>query len=250
MPFLVVMTAIFVLVLALLFHLTWSGRKISYELGDTEFRINFSPMKFRISYCFIKDIQIVRITLLLRLFGGSWPGLHWGLFKANVGRVIAYATKRKGEFVLIRLVDGRKIAISPDKPEEFLNEIDSKRELFGTSSTSDFRLFETSKKFVYAQVLTVVAAYLLFLGYFLSVYPSLPDVIPMHFDINWNPNRWAHKSELFAIAGIATIFPIINAILTLKFGKYGKTLVIFLGSIFTLVIALFLTIINTIHILS
>jgi hypothetical protein len=57
------------------------------------------------------------------------------------------------------------------------------------------------------------------------------------------PNRWGHKSELFFIAGIAAIFPVINTIFVLKFGKYGKTLTIFLGIIFILLMALFLAII-------
>ena len=70
-------------------------------------------------------------------------------------------------------------------------------------------------------------------------YPSLPEVIPVNFDINWNPNRWGHKSELFLIAGIAAIFPIINTVLALKFGRSGKELMLFLGAVFVLVIVLF-----------
>ncbi len=58
-------------------------------------------------------------------------------------------------------------------------------------------------------------------------------------DNNWNPNRWAHKSELFIIASVAAIFSVINTILALKFGRYGKELIIFLGVVFILVIALF-----------
>jgi len=61
----------------------------------------------------------------------------------------------------------------------------------------------------------------------------------MHFDLNWNPNRWAHKSELFLLGGVAAIFPVINTILVIKFGKYGKGLTIFLGMTFILVMILF-----------
>ncbi|MCW4020643.1 MAG: DUF1648 domain-containing protein [Candidatus Bathyarchaeota archaeon] len=89
-------------------------------------------------------------------------------------------------------------------------------------------------------------AFALFLGYLLQIYPTLPEVIPVHFDINWNPNRWAHKSELFIIGGIAAAFPVINAVIALKFGKHEKELTVFLGAIFILVTALFFVIINTI----
>ena len=245
----VVMASIFAVVPALLLYMTWSGRRMRYELLDDEFRVNFSPMKFRIPYTVIRDVQASKLTLVLRLFGGSWPGLHWGLFKADIGRVYVYSTKRKGDLVLINLVDGRRVAISPEEPEKIVKEINVKKHLFGTASPNDIRLFETSRKVVYTQILLVVAAYLVFLGYLFSVYPSLPEVIPVHFDINWNPNRWAHKSELFIMAGIAAIFPSINTVLALKFGKYGESLMIFLGAIFILVIALFLAIINTIHIM-
>jgi hypothetical protein len=51
------------------------------------------------------------------------------------------------------------------------------------------------------------------------------------------------------MAGLAAIFPLINTILALKFGKYGKGLMIFLGVIFILSIALFLVIVNTIYLM-
>ena len=93
----------------------------------------------------------------------------------------------------------------------------------------------------------MAAAFFVFLGYLLWIYPSLPEVIPVHFDFNWNPNRWRHKSELYLLAGVAAIFPVINTILALKFGKYGKELMIFLGIVFISMIALFFGIINFIQ---
>lgn len=246
----VVMASILAVVPALLLYMTWSGRRMSYELRDDEFRVNFGPMKFGIPYSFIRDVKTSKLTLILRLFGGSWPGLHWGLFKADIGRVYAYSTKRSGDIVLMNLIYGRTVAISPEKPKKFVDEINTKKHLFGTASPSDIGLFETSRKTIYVQIIAVIVSYLIFLGYFFSVYPSLPEVIPVHFDINWNPNRWAHKSELFIMAGIAAMFPLINTVLTLKFGKYGKSLMVFLGAIFVLVITLFLVIVNTIHIMT
>ena len=124
----------------------------------------------------------------------------------------------KGEFVLINLVNGKKIAISPEDPKMFSDEINAWKSKFGTTSLSEVEKFETSMKIVYAQVLAVAVAFLFFFGYLLAIYPSLPEIIPVHFDINWNPNRWGHKSELFIIAGIAAIFHLIDTILALKFG--------------------------------
>ena len=87
----------------------------------------------------------------------------------------------------------------------------------------------------------------MFLAYFLSVYPSLPEIVPVHFNFNWTPDRWAHKSELLIMAGLAAVFPTLNGVLALKLGKYEKTILIFLGIVFVLVEALFLSIIYAIQ---
>ena len=188
------------------------------------------------------------MTLILRIFGGSWPGLHWGLFQTkDVGRVYAYSTKARGDFVLINLVDDTKIAITPESPESFIREVNGYKDSFAKVDQKVAKLFAASKKIVFAQVLIVASVYIFLLGYFFSIYPVLPEIIPVNFDINWNPNRWAHKSELFLMMGIASIFPIINTFLVMKFGKYGKGFTIFLGVIFTLVMILFFAIIKTIH---
>jgi uncharacterized membrane protein len=137
------------------------------------------------------------------------------------------------------LVDGKKIVISPEEPKRFSDEINAWKSKFGTASLSEVEKFETSRKIVYAQVLAVAAAFTVFLTYLLWIYPSLPEIIPINFDINWNPNRWAHKSELFIITGIGAVFPIINTAVALKFGRYGKGLMLFVGAVFIFIIALF-----------
>lgn len=231
---------IFFLVDGLILSLTFLGKKMSYKVGENDFTVNLGLSKHMIPYASISKVQLSHTTLLLRLFGASWPGLHWGLYKAkDVGNVWVYSTKMRGDFILINLVNGKKIAISPENPKIFLNEINTWKSKFGTASLSEVETFETSGKVVYTQVLAVTAAFVVFLGYLLWIYPSLPEIIPVHFDINWNPNRWAHKSELFIIAGVAAVFPIINAIVTIKYGRYGKELVIFLGVVFIFLIALF-----------
>ena len=248
-PFLLVILAVIIILIdGLVFSLGFLSRKMSYKLGENEFTVNFGFSKRRIPYSVIRNVSITRTTLILRLFGASWPGLHWGLYKAkDVGRVWVYSTKMSGDFVLVELVDGKRIAVSPENPADFLGEMDSRKAGFGTSSLSEVKLFETSSRFVYVQVAVVAAAFFVFLGYLLWIYPSLPEIIPVHFDLNWNPNRWAHKSELFIIAGVAAIFPVINAILSLKFGRYGRELLILLGVIFTSVIALFFWIVYFTH---
>lgn len=238
--FLIILGIIFLLVDGLIFSLTFLAKKMSYVLGDNDFTVNFGLSKRVIPYTSISEVQLSHVTLLLRLFGASWPGLHWGLYKIkDIGNVWVYSTKMRGNFILVNLVGGNKIAISPEDPESFLNEINAWKSSFRKAGPGEFETIETSRKVVYIQVLMVATAYIVFLGYLLWIYPSLPEIIPVHFDLNWNPNRWANKSELFLIAGVAALFPAFNTVLTLKFGRYGKELTIFLGVIFIFVIALF-----------
>lgn len=98
-----------------------------------------------------------------------------------------YATTMRGDFVLLSLVDGKTIALSPEDPRAFLNAATAQHHRFGTASLEDMVAREPSQTVVYAQVLVVLAA---FFGYLLWIYPSLPEVIPVHFDFSWTPNRW------------------------------------------------------------
>jgi hypothetical protein len=246
--FFILIGVILILIDGLVLSLTFMGKRMSYKLEKDDFAVNFGLSKRKIPYSTIRNVQLTHTTLQLRLFGASWPGLHWGLYKTkDVGRVWVYSTKMRGDFILINLADGKKIAISPENPINFLDEINAWKSRFVKDSPSEVKIFETTRKIIYTQVLAVATAFTVFLGYLLWIYPSLPEVIPVHFDFNWNPNRWAHKSELFILVGIAAIFPILNTILTIKFGRYSKGLLIFLGIIFIFVIALFFGIIYVIQ---
>ena len=76
-------------------------------------------------------------------------------------------------------------------------------------------------------------------AYIASVYPELPDVIPVHFGLNRVPNRWGGKVELLWFAGVAALFPALNAVFALKFGKYNKGVTAFFGFVFVLALGLF-----------
>jgi hypothetical protein len=235
--FLTLIVVLFIVNLLVL-SLGFLGNKMSFRIQENMFLINFGFSKREITYDTIRDVKRSETSLLLRLFGASWPGLHWGLFNAkDVGKIWVYSTMITGEFVVIELVDGNKIAVSPENPKKLYDALNNQRKKFGTSNTVNG--IEQSKRLVYLQVVSVATAFLIFLGYLLWIYPTLPEIIPVHFDFNMTPNRWGHKSELFIISGIAAVFPIINSILILKFGKYAKTLTIFLGIIFISLMILF-----------
>lgn len=235
----VALIAVLLIVNGTFLSLSFFAKKMIFTVQDSTFFINFGFSKRKIPYSEIRDVKVTETTLLLRLFGASWPGLHWGLYSAKeLGKVWVYSTKISGDFVLLELMDGSKIVISPEDSQELSNELNAKRKQFGTAT--HIQALDSSKRFVYLQVLAVFGAFFVFLGYLLWIYPNLPEIIPVHFDLNMVPNRWGNKSELFLIAGIAAIFPILNSVLVLKFGKYSKTTTVFLGIIFIILMFLFL----------
>ena len=234
----VILAVILILVDCLVLSLSFLGKRMNFKIQENTFSVNFGFSKRKIPYSTIRDVKLSKTTLLYRLFGASWPGLHWGLYKAkDIGKVWVYSTKMAGEFVVIELVDSNKIMVAPENPEQLYKELNNKRNKFVTSNKVEG--FDQSTRLVYLQVASVATAFFVFLGYLLCIYPQIPEIIPVHFDLNLIPNRWGHKSELFFIAGVAAIFPLINSILVLTFCKYGKTLMIFLGIIFILFMALF-----------
>ena len=161
--FLVFLIVILILIDGLVFSLGFLGKRMSYTLGDDEFTVNFGLSKRRIPYSVIRNVQLSQTRLLFRLFGASWPGLQWGLYNAkDVGSIWVYSTRIRGDFVLIERVDGKKIAIAPEDPESFLNEINTRKSRFGTSSPSEVRNFEVSIRVVYLQVVVVAAAFFVF----------------------------------------------------------------------------------------
>ena len=87
---------------------------MNYVLGEDELRVSFPLSPLRVSYTKIRYAGKVETSLRFRLFGGSLPGAHWGTFTtSSLGNAQVYATKYKGEFVLLELSDGEKILISP-----------------------------------------------------------------------------------------------------------------------------------------
>jgi hypothetical protein len=241
---LVLFSVMFVLIVAICFAVSRGG--LWYELSPTEVRVNGLFNK-KVPYTQITKVEKVQLMLLLKVFGGGLPGLYWGLFSTSIGNVSVYCTKRSGDYIMLTLANGQKLLLSPKEPDRFLDAITEQKIPVGTIQTSEIESEKRSlNKFVYAQVLVVTAAFCIFLGYFFIVYPALPQIVPVHFGFNGDVNRWAAKTELLWFAGLAAIFPVFNAVLALKFGRYSRSTVLLLGVAFTIVMAMFAFILYTI----
>jgi hypothetical protein len=171
--------------LILLSYLAASSKNNKYETTNTSITIKFGPLQKSFNYNQIIKAEIIKLKLILRIFRASLPGFHWGLFKTNIGSAHIYATRIKGQFILLTLNDGEKIALSPEKPEEFLNTIEERKNLFKTQPTSLIKQKEQTTRTI-IQVLAVTTAYIIFLAYFTWVYIQLPINRPITFWLQWS----------------------------------------------------------------
>jgi hypothetical protein len=230
----------------LIVYASYASGRMEYVLGEDELRVNFPLSPLRISYNKIRYAGKVETSLRFRLFGGSLPGSHWGIFTtSSLGNAQVYATRYKGEFVLLELVDGEKILISPREPDSLLEALRGKTTFIAPTITEvvEPRL---DRRLVYMQLTVVTIAWLALVYYVASIYPSLPEIIPVHFGLNGVPNRYGSKVELLILVAVSALFPTLNTVFAVKYGKYNKGLIVFLSVVFLLAVGLFALVVNQI----
>jgi len=64
----------------LIVYASYASGKMRYIIGEDGLRISFALSPLRISYDRIRYAGKVETSLRFRLFGGSLPGSHWGIF--------------------------------------------------------------------------------------------------------------------------------------------------------------------------
>jgi hypothetical protein len=231
----------------LIVYASYASGKMRYIIGEDELRISFPLSPLRIRYDKIRYAGMVETSLRFRLFGGSLPGSHWGVFAtSSVGNTQVYTTKYKGEFVLLELVDGTRILISPRESDALLEALRGKTS-FTAPTTIGVGEPRLDLRRAYAQVVVVAVAWLALVAYVLSIYPGLPEIIPVHFGLDGVPNRYGSKAELLLLVAVSALFPSLNTVFAVKYGRYNKGLTLFLSVIFLIAVGLFALIVNQIH---
>ena len=245
-PVMLLGTILPVAISGLIIYSSYAAGRMEYVLGEYELRVSFPLSPLRISYGKIKGAGKVETSLRFRLFGGSLPGAHWGTFTtSSLGSAQVYSTRYKGEFVLLELSDGVKVLISPREPDAFVEALRRKTS-FAMPTLTDVEEPRLDRRLAATQVAALTLAWLALVAYVASIYPGLPEVIPVHFGLNGVPNRYGSKVEILLIVALSALFPSLNAVFALKLGKYNKGLTVFLGVIFLLTLVLFALIVNQI----
>ncbi len=245
-PTFILVMVLLLAISGLIVYASYSAGRMEYVIGEDELRVSFPLSHLRIGYSKIGGARKVETNLRFRLFGGSLPGAHWGTFTtSNLGNAQVYATRYRGEFVVLELSDGKRILLSPGEPDAFLEALKGKTTLVASAITATAEP-SSDRKLIYVQVGVVALAWLAFVYYVASIYPGLPEIIPVHFGLDGVPNRYGSKLELFVLVGISALFPTLNTVFVVKSGKYNKGLTVFLSAIFLLAVGLFAFVVNQI----
>jgi hypothetical protein len=245
-PVLLLVMIIPLAISGLIIYSSYAAGRMEYVLEEDELRVSFPLSPLRINYGKIKCAEMIETSLRFRLFGGNLPGAHWGSFTtSSLGNAQVYATRYKGEFVLLELSDGERVLISPREPDSFLGALREKTE-FAAPTLTEVAEPHFDRQLAYAQIAVVAVAWLALVAYVTSIYPGLPEIIPVHFGLNGVPNRYGSKIEMLILLAVSAIFPALNTVFAAKFGKYNKGLTVFLSAVFLLAVGLFTVAVNQI----
>ena len=243
-PVLLLVMLIPLTISGLIIYSSYAAGRMEYVLGEEELKVSFPLSPLRVSYSKIKCAGKVETNLRFRLFGASLPGAHRGAFTASsLGNAQVYVTRYNGEFVLLELLGGEKVLLSPKEPATFLEKLREKTD-FAALTLAGVVEPSLVKQLVYVQVTVVAVAWFAFVAYVASIYPGLPEIIPVHFGFNGVPNRYGGKVELLVLLAVSALFPALNTVFAFKFGKYNKGMTIFLSAVFLLAVGLFVLAVN------
>ena len=219
--FLIMMLSIFIAIIASFSVLIYMYYEMEYIISD-----KFLLIKWGLKTTKIPIEKVERVIKPetkdyegIRLGGVGIPGYLFGKFKylieGNFETVSLYATKL--DHLLFIETDGQKkkfYGITPNEEDEFITtlnninrtiepQIQDKPTPFKPTKTSLIDIKIALTLFVISIVLSISG-----LVYFLIVYFQLPQTVPLHFNINFQPNRYGDKIDLIGIVAFFMAFGI------------------------------------------
>ena len=119
------------ILLSLIYFGTFSFRPISYKLTDDKLIIHRPLFDIKINRTEIKNVEQLdkeKLSWAVRIFGVGGLFGYWGKFSnAKLGSMTWYATRRNNA-VLVTTIYNKKIVLTPNEPEKFVNEFNRRTE--------------------------------------------------------------------------------------------------------------------------
>ncbi len=153
--------------------------------------------------------------------------LGWGKL-ADYGRVKYHTTAAWAESLFV-ITPQQTYAISPNRPEEFLQAWQTRQSLGPTQNWSAGRQWGWPFNYpILTDRLTwwllglALLAGLALLGYLSSIFAGLPRSLPIHFDAFGLPDRIADKSALFTLPTLGLVALILDTLLGILVYRWEK----------------------------
>ncbi len=116
------------ILLPLIYIVTYLYCPISYRVEADDIVVHRPGSDIHFLRSDIKCIQLVQKEKLkgtIRLFGvGGLFGYYGQFSNSELGYMTWYATKRRDKMVLIELTNNKKIIVTPDEPEQFVEQLE------------------------------------------------------------------------------------------------------------------------------
>lgn len=114
--------------LLLIYFAVFLYRPVNYILADDEIIIKRTLGDVKIKRSEIKTVQQLERSDLawsLRIFGVGGLFGYWGKFSNKKMGTMTWYSTRKDKAVLIETINNKKVIITPDEPQQFVNEFNS-----------------------------------------------------------------------------------------------------------------------------
>jgi hypothetical protein len=156
----------------------------------------------------------------VRFRGMHWPGYWMGYGQVEgLGPALFYATVPPSQQIFV-VTEGLVYGISPEEPEAFLNTLRTRLQMGPTqivepSSSGPAFLQWGFWRDRLGQGLLVVGliAVLALFGLVSARLPTLPRLLPLHFDAAGQPDRVGPQAQIFFVPSIGLIVLLLNAAL-------------------------------------
>jgi len=114
--------------LTLILLIAYAFRPNNYSISDDKLLIHRMVGDVKIMRSDIKSVEMIdesKVKNSIRTFGsGGFFGSYGKFWNSTLGSMTWYVT-RKNNFVLVETNDGKKIILTPDKPEELVYSLSS-----------------------------------------------------------------------------------------------------------------------------
>ncbi len=229
--FLLTMGIILVLMTAMFGYFTWAAKNMQYVLTEKELIIIWAFNRKVIPLDSIRGIRRISGTGAMKVVGASMPGIHIGSFTDPTGKgtVNMFASRLWGEIILLKS-KWEIIGFTPENPEQFLEALEEaaarplaewEMSADDGAAGADYEMWRDRRHlFMFGLNLALIAG-AFFWVYYMS--QSMPDRVPMHYNLAGEITRYGSPKEHYLLPGIGLGTFIFMSVITATVSKNNKT---------------------------